>query len=97
MKEEKYLDREEKELIESIETGGWRPVKNLNEWKSRLSKAAADTLTKDQRMNIRITKNDFNGIKLRAMEEGIPYQTLVSSLIHKYLSGRLVENGRKTS
>jgi predicted DNA binding CopG/RHH family protein len=54
-------------------------------------KAATNTLTKDQRMNIRITKKDLDGIKLRAIEEGIPYQTLVASIIHKYLSGSLVE------
>jgi predicted DNA binding CopG/RHH family protein len=56
-----------------------------------LSKAAANTLTKDQRMNIRITKNDLDGIKLKAMEEGLPYQTLVSSIIHKYVTGKLTE------
>jgi predicted DNA binding CopG/RHH family protein len=92
MGKEKFLDTEEKTLIESLEKDeGWKQVKNLEEWKTKLSKAATNTLTKDQRMNIRITKKDLEGIKLRAIEEGIPYQTLVASIIHKYLSGSLVE------
>ena len=92
MSEEKFLDTEEKALLESLEKDGdWKPVANLEEWKTRLSRAATNTLTKDQRMNIRITKKDLQGIKLRAIEEGIPYQTLVASIIHKYLSGSLVE------
>jgi predicted DNA binding CopG/RHH family protein len=92
MSEEKFLDTEEKVLMESLEKDdGWKTVANLEEWKTRLSKAAANTLTKDQRMNIRITKKDLQGIKLRAIEEGIPYQTLVASIIHKYLSGTLIE------
>ena len=92
MSEEKFLDTKENALLESLEKdSGGKPVANLEEWKTRLSKAAANTLTKDQRMNIRITKKDLDGIKLRAIEEGIPYQTLVASIIHKYLSGSLVE------
>ncbi|MDR0442352.1 MAG: antitoxin [Treponema sp.] len=87
----KYLDREEQKLMKSLETNEWRPVKNLASWKTSLSKTAANTLTKDQRMNIRITRSDLEGIKLKAAEEGIPYQTLVASLIHKYLTGRLME------
>jgi len=91
MKEEKYLDKEEQFLIESLEKGDWKPVKNLESWKNSLSKAAANTLTKDQRMNIRISKNDLDSVKLKAMEEGLPYQTLIASIIHKYINGKLIE------
>jgi predicted DNA binding CopG/RHH family protein len=49
------------------------------------------TITKDRRMNIRMAKKDIDALKVKAIEEGIPYQTLVSSVIHKFLSGRLVE------
>ena len=91
MNKEKYLDNEEQKLIESLEKDGWKPVKDIEGWKTLLSKTATNTLTKDQRMNIRITKNDLDGIKLKAAEEGLPYQTLVSSLIHKYVTGRLTE------
>jgi predicted DNA binding CopG/RHH family protein len=91
MTEAQYIDTDEREAIEALEAGGWNPVKNLDSWKTRLSTAAAATLTKDQRMNIRLTRNDFDGIKQKAVEEGLPYQTLVASIIHKYLTGRLVE------
>ena len=91
MKETKYLDSEEKELIESLEGDNWKSAGDIEGWKNLLSKTATNTLTKDQRMNIRITKNDLDGIKLRAVEEGIPYQTLVTSIIHKYVTGKLFE------
>jgi len=91
MNKTEYLDKEEQGLIESLEKDGWKPVKNIENWKTLLSKTAANTLTKDQRMNIRITKNDFDNIKLKALEEGLPYQTLVASIIHKYLTGKLTE------
>ena len=91
MKKEKYLDMEEQKLIESLEKDGWKPVKDIESWKTLLSQTATNTFTKDQRMNIRITKNDLTGIKAKAAEEGLPYQTLVSSLIHKYVNGKLIE------
>jgi len=86
------LNREEQELIESLEGDSWKPAGNLESWKTLLSKTATNTLTKDQRMNIRITKNDLDGIKLKAVEEGIPYQTLVASILHKYVTGKLREH-----
>jgi len=86
-----FLDNEERNLIKSLETEEWKSVKNIESWKTMLSNAATSTLNKDQRMNIRITKNDLEGIKIKAVEEGIPYQTLVASIIHKYVTGRLME------
>jgi len=91
MKETKFIDNEEKKLIESIELDKWKSTADLENWKTVFSNTAANTLTKDQRMNIRITKNDLDGIKLKAIEEGIPYQTLVASIIHKYVTGKLCE------
>ena len=91
MKEVKFIDNEEQKLMESLEENGWKSTKNIEAWKTLLYKAAAETLAKDQRMNIRISKVDLDGIKLRAIEEGLPYQTLVASIIHKYITGRLVE------
>ena len=91
MTEVKYIDAEERSDIESLENEGWEPTKSLESWKDVLATAATNTLSKDQRMNIRVTKNDFDGIRLRAIEEGLPYQTLVASIIHKYLTGKLVE------
>ena len=91
MTKKDYIDKEEQELIESLEVDDWKPVSDLDGWKTILSKTAANTLTKDQRMNIRLTKSDLDGVKLKAMEEGLPYQTLVASIIHKYVTGRLSE------
>jgi len=91
MRETKYLDSEEQELIESLEGDNWESAGDIEGWKTLLSKTATDTLTKDQRMNIRVTKNDLDGIKVKAAEEGIPYQTLVASIIHKYITGKLCE------
>jgi len=91
MNQKKYLDGEEQGLIQSLERDDWKSTENLESWKTLLSKTATNTLTKDQRMNIRITKNDFDSIKIKAMEEGLPYQTLVASIIHKYVTGKLTE------
>jgi predicted DNA binding CopG/RHH family protein len=86
-----YLDNEERKIMKSLETDNWKSVNDIESWKTVLSKAATSTLTKDQRMNIRITKNDLDGIKIKAIEEGIPYQTLIASIIHKYVTGRFME------
>jgi len=87
----KFHDQEELELMKSIETEGWVSVNNLEEEIKKAKKAAEATLKKSERMNIRISPNDLRRLKIKAMEEGMPYQTLVSSIIHKYLIGRLQE------
>ena len=85
------LDQEEQALSESIEKGEWKSVPDLEEEIRKSKEYAKATFAKNKRMNIRITQKDLTALKIRALEEGIPYQTLVSSIIHKYLSGRLVE------
>ena len=87
----KFHDKEELESMKSIETEAWVSVNNLEEEIIKAKKAAEATLTKSERMNIRISPNDLRRLKIKAMEEGMPYQTLVSSIIHKYLIGRLKE------
>ncbi len=87
----KFHDKEEQELMKSIETEAWVSVNNLEEEINKAKKAAEATLKKSERMNIRISPNDLRRLKIKAMEEGMPYQTLVSSIIHKYLIGRLQE------
>jgi|LGVD01.1.fsa_nt_gb predicted DNA binding CopG/RHH family protein len=84
-------DKEELELMKSIETEEWVSVNNLEEEINKAKKAAQATLTKSERMNIRISPNDLRRLKIKAIEEGMPYQTLVSSIIHKYLIGRFLE------
>ncbi|NLC93533.1 MAG: antitoxin [Treponema sp.] len=83
--------KEEKDLMKSIDNNEWKSVVNLEEMKNQLKTAAKKTLLKDQRMNIRIAKRDLEGLKTRALEEGLPYQTLVSSILHKYVTGKLRE------
>ena len=85
------LDHEEKELMDTLERGEWHPVGNFEQQRKELIKTAKMTMQKDQRMNIRVSKRDIDALKVRALEEGLPYQTLVSSILHKYLTGRLTE------
>jgi len=75
--------------MESIERDEWRPVKNINQEKEKAIAAARNTLKKDKRINLRLTQKDYHQIQIRAIEEGIPYQTLISSIVHKYLNGTL--------
>jgi predicted DNA binding CopG/RHH family protein len=88
--ETKY-NKEELEIVESIERGTYKSVKDLDKEKNRYSKYAANTMRKDKRVNIRISERDLQSIQRKALEEGIPYQTLISSLLHKYINGRLVD------
>ncbi len=83
------LDKEEQELSESVERGEWRSVPNLKEEIMKAKEYARATFAKNQRMNLRISKKDLDALKIKAMEEGMPYQTLAASVLHKYLTGRL--------
>jgi predicted DNA binding CopG/RHH family protein len=87
----KALDKEERKLIQSVENEEWVSDGNRRSEIRKAGRAAAETFKKDQRMNIRIATRDLNLLKLKAMENGMPYQTLVSSIIHKYLKGTLLE------
>jgi predicted DNA binding CopG/RHH family protein len=91
MKKKIKLDKEEQELVDSFEQGEWRSVPNFEKEKKRYEKIAAATFKKDRRVNIRISTKDLQGLQKRALEEGIPYQTLISSVLHKYLAGTLSE------
>ncbi|MGR3302060.1 MAG: antitoxin [Candidatus Scalindua sp.] len=86
----KPIDQEEKDLMESIEREEWKPVKNFNLEKVKAIEAAHNTLKKDKRINLRLTQKDYQQIQIRAIEEGIPYQSLIASIVHKYLNGRLI-------
>jgi len=83
------IDKEEKDLMVSIERDEWQPVKNIDQERKKAMAAARNTLKKDKRINLRLTQKDYHQIQIKAIEEGIPYQTLISSLVHKYLSGSL--------
>lgn len=78
-------------LINSVEQGGWQSVDNLAQMKKALMQAAVETALKDTRINIRMAKRDVSAIKTIAMEQGIPYQTLIASVLHKYASGQVLD------
>jgi predicted DNA binding CopG/RHH family protein len=86
------LDPEEKDILDSFEKDEWQPVSDLAPETERYREAARATFKKDKRVNIRISQTDLESLQKRALEEGIPYQTLMSSVLHKYVNGRLVEN-----
>ena len=83
--------KEDKETIRSVEAGDWLPSSNSAVLKRQLRSAAKATMLKDQRMNIRIARKDMLALKAKALEQGMAYQTLVSSLLHKYVTGKLME------
>ena len=84
------LDEYEKDLMDSIENDEWVSAANQEELKKQAVTAARNTLKKNRRINLRLTEKDYRLIQIKAAEEGIPYQTLISSLVHKYLAGSTV-------
>jgi predicted DNA binding CopG/RHH family protein len=85
------LEKEEWDILESVEGGEWRPVRERATEMARYQGYAASTLKKDRRINIRISSQDLLALQKRAVREGIPYQTLVSSVLHKFVSGQYEE------
>lgn len=90
----KKLSKEEKEILKSFEKGEWVPVANFSRRKKELMEYARNTLRKDKRLNIRISERDLVELQRKAVKEGLPYQTYVSSILHKFVNGVLAE-GRK--
>lgn len=80
------LDKEEQAILESVEKGEWKPVKNLAKEKKRLMQIAKNTLNKTRNINLRLSERDLQKLKAKAAREGIPYQTLAASLIHRSTS-----------
>ena len=87
------LTKEEKDILKSVERGEWRRIPDFEKEAKRYQESARATLRKDKRVNIRMTERDLVRIQKKALEEGLPYQTLISSILHKYISGRFVERG----
>ncbi len=92
-----YLDAEEKQLIDEIETAEWTAFgrDDLALHEARIAEAARNTLaeigTKTERMNIHMTRADMQSLKAAAEREGLPYQSLVTRVLHKFTTGRLVD------
>lgn len=90
MMKEIQFDKEEQEILDAYESGEFKSVMT-DERKKSIKQIAAETFKKDKRINIRLSGRDLSAIQRRALEEGIPYQTLVSSILHKYISGGLYD------
>ncbi len=82
------LSKEEKQILDDFEAGQFKSILTSKRRKM-LQATAEETFKKDKRINIRISSRDLESLQRRALEEGIPYQTLVSSVLHKYVSGGL--------
>lgn len=85
---QKYTS-EESALLDAIEAGEFKSVNNLKEELAKAKQAAKNTITKNKNINIRISESDIAKLKARSIEVGIPYQTIVSALIHNYTTGKI--------
>ncbi|HKJ98431.1 MAG TPA: antitoxin [Desulfotignum sp.] len=88
------LDKEEKEILDSFERGEWKRVQNHKTEIKKHQEYARKTLKKDKRVNIRISAKDLDEIQTLAIENGIPYQTLMASILHRYVHGSLIDKKR---
>ena len=82
----------EKEILNAFEKGELKSVKNLPAEIKKYQTYARETLKKNRRINIRMSEYDLKAIQLKAMEEGVPYQTYISSILHKVADGRMTGN-----
>ena len=83
-------DKEEKEIIDAYESGKMKPSTPSKKEIERIKGIAKNTFRKDKRITIRLYDHDYKGIQKKAMEMGIPYQTLISGIVHRYIEGDLV-------
>ena len=85
------VSKEEKELLDSVERDEWVSIPDFRKEVQRYQDYARSTFRKDKRVNIRISEKDLTKIQKRALQEGLPYQTLISSILHKFVTGQLKE------
>jgi predicted DNA binding CopG/RHH family protein len=83
------LDEYESEIFEAYESGTLKPMKPQDDYQAM----ARNTMKKNRKINIRISENDLSALRRRAAREGIPYQTLVGSVLHKFANGLLYDAG----
>jgi predicted DNA binding CopG/RHH family protein len=88
------FDKEEQEILDSFERGEWKSVLDVKSEIDKHRAYARNTLKKDKRVNIRISSKDLAEIQTLAIEDGLPYQTLISSILHRYVTGRLIDKAR---
>ncbi len=83
-------DKEEKDLIQAYEEGKMKLSTPTKKDRDTIKTTAENTLKKEKRITIRMYDHDFVGIQKKAMEMGLPYQTLISSIIHRYIEGEFI-------
>ena len=86
------LNKEEKGILDSYEQGKIKTSSPSKKDKEKIKSMAVNTFRKDRRVTIRLYDHDLKGIQKKAMEKGMPYQTLISSMIHQYVEGDLVDS-----
>ena len=86
--------KEELEVVDYIENGNPSSVANLADKMTKIKSAVTTKYTKRKAINIKVLESDLEKLKSKALEEGMPYQTLLNSVLHKYITGQLVDKGR---
>ena len=86
------LDREESEILESYELGEWKPVDDLEAEMERYREYARAALGQDRSVSVPISSSDLDAIQKLAIEEGMPFQALMSTIVHNYLATRTLDN-----
>lgn len=86
------LDEEEEQILKDFEDGKYIRIKNFEQEKKRLQEIARNTLDKKRNINIRLSEKDLHKIKVKAAEDGIPYQTLVGSVLHRFANKQTNSN-----
>ena len=90
------IDEYELEILSAYETGKLKSVATKGEL-AKFKAAARVTAIKDRRVNIRLSSGDLSDIQIKALEQGMPYQTLIASVLHKYVTGRLAEQPERVA
>lgn len=87
------LDNEEQEILDAFESGKLKRSRNSKKQMEQHRQVAETTFKKDARINIRLSSRDLRSLQARALREGIPYQTLIASVLHKFVDGQLIDKG----
>ena len=85
------LNSEEQEILDGFDTGKLKRVKGTAGAIKAHQAIAAATFKKDSRINIRLSSKDLRALQAKALKEGIPYQTLVASVLHNFVDGQLID------
>ncbi|NOQ65273.1 MAG: antitoxin [Methyloprofundus sp.] len=85
------LDEEEQEILNAFESGELKSIPNVRDEIKKHKQISVATFKKDKRINIRIANRDLSELQKLALVEGIPYQTFITSILHKFADGKFIE------